>query len=300
MRWAGEVGEVGWKGSGRSTWHVPGLDLSQPLGDIMAESTGLGFPHGACGKDNPEVECACTGTVRREMSRRRCRCCPSTVAVPVPPRKDHGRRRTVFFIHAVQPDRSANVAISWQISCGLGSAASHFSSLLLGPSAVRSQAACWFRGSCMCPRWTEGERFTPAGCLIAADLPRATDWPMFGGRGHYGSNPVSFAWCCPQVPLMRRRARYQADGTLRLRFRARRPPRSRGRSQKVFFWCSWVWTCRENTSRVLSLSGASRGSFQYWAPSASPSVLAWLTISRPGSRGIPSLLNRHSSACHVP
>lgn len=39
----------------------------------------------------------------------------------------------------------------------LGSSAPHFSSLLLDPSAVRSQAACLLGGGCMWPSWTEGE-----------------------------------------------------------------------------------------------------------------------------------------------
>lgn len=83
-------------GSGRSTWHVPGLDVPQPLllfdtspwilvtrGAIMAESTCL--PPRRVGHGNPGWNArVSTYTIRSERSRCRSRCCSSTFAVPVP------------------------------------------------------------------------------------------------------------------------------------------------------------------------------------------------------------------------
>ena len=273
----------------------------------MAESTGPGVPHGAWGMENPEVECACTGTVRRAMCPRRCRCCPSTVAVPVPPWKimDDGGPSS----SSTPSNRIVQPMLPFH---GKDPFASALPPLIFRHCSwvpqlfdVRPRAGS---AGIACARPGLRERFTPAGCLIAADLPRAADWTMFGGRGNYGSNPVSLAWSFPHVPLMRRRARDQPDGTLSPRFRAGRVlSLSRtvaGGLLRVFLGKDMADVIpgkyQSGTCRVPVGDHSSIVPHRYLPPSTPLLVLAWLSMSTPGSRGIPSAPNRHSSACHVP
>lgn len=205
---AGKAGEVGWKGSGRSTWHVPGFDLPQPLllfdasspgilvtrGDIMAESTGLGVPHGACGMGNPEVDYACTCTVRRAMSRCRSRCCPSAVPVAVPAWKvmDEGKP-SLPFNRPTQPGRSASVVISRPFAFSPRLLRSSFFVIAPGTfsRSISGDVLVW-RGAHVA-QLDGREDSRRASWLIAADLRRVADGATFGGRGNYGSNPVSIA-----------------------------------------------------------------------------------------------------------